>query len=97
MYAFEQSIIELFKLSNTLFDFDENEHYLSSSDLNIKFIPNITDKVIEKMIKEKQLTSVEELTNASKAGGACGNCIPEIENIDAHIIESMFKRYIENA
>jgi hypothetical protein len=23
--------------------------------------------------------------------------IPEIENIDAHIIESMFKRYIENA
>ena len=40
-----------------------------------------TDKEIEKAIRDNDLKTVEEITNATKAGGACGNCIPELEKI----------------
>jgi len=39
----------------------------------------VTDKEIEKIVREHDVTTVEELTNACKAGGGCGNCIPELE------------------
>lgn len=40
-----------------------------------------TDKEIEKIAREQKLTTAEEITNACKAGGGCGHCIPEIEKI----------------
>ncbi|MBN2703677.1 MAG: Fe-S cluster assembly protein NifU [Pontiellaceae bacterium] len=40
-----------------------------------------TDKEIEKLAREQNLTTVEDITNACKAGGGCGQCIPEIEKI----------------
>ena len=40
-----------------------------------------TDKEIEKLAREQHLTTVEDITNACKAGGGCGQCIPEIEAI----------------
>ncbi len=40
-----------------------------------------TDKEIEKLAREQNLTTVEDITNACKAGGGCGQCIPEIEAI----------------
>lgn len=45
-----------------------------------------TDKEIEKVAREQKLTSAEEVTNACKAGGGCGQCIPEIEEIINRII-----------
>ncbi|MFW6253811.1 MAG: Fe-S cluster assembly protein NifU [Chitinivibrionales bacterium] len=42
---------------------------------------NVTDHDIEKAIKENNLTSVDEITNYTKAGGGCGGCIPQIEEI----------------
>jgi NifU-like protein len=44
-----------------------------------------TDKEIEKIAREQQLTTAEEITNACKAGGGCGHCIPEIEKIVARV------------
>lgn len=41
----------------------------------------VTEKDIRKMVAERMLSSAEEVTNGLKAGGACGNCIPEIEKI----------------
>lgn len=41
----------------------------------------ITDEQIVKAIKENQLTTVEEITNYTKAGGGCGGCIEDIERI----------------
>jgi NifU-like protein len=41
----------------------------------------VTDKEIERVIRENDLTSVEQVTNYCKAGGGCGGCQGEIEKI----------------
>lgn len=41
----------------------------------------VTDKKIIRAIKENNLKTVEEVTNYTKAGGGCGKCKPEIENL----------------
>jgi len=41
----------------------------------------VTDRKIEKVIRENNLTTVEQVTNYTKAGGGCGSCIPRIEEI----------------
>lgn len=45
-----------------------------------------TDKEIERIARERKLTTAEEITNACKAGGGCGQCIPEIEAIINRVI-----------
>jgi NifU-like protein len=41
----------------------------------------VTDKEIERVTRENNVQSLEELTNACKAGGGCGNCLPELQKI----------------
>ncbi len=41
----------------------------------------VTDKKIERTIKENNLHTLEEVTNFTKAGGACGSCHWKIEEI----------------
>ena len=41
----------------------------------------VTDKEIERVIRENNLSTVEEVTNYCKAGGGCGGCKGEIEKI----------------
>jgi NifU-like protein len=41
----------------------------------------VTDKEIEKAIRENNLTTVEEVTNYTKAGGGCGGCHEDIQTI----------------
>ena len=41
----------------------------------------VTEREIERVIRENDLTSVEQLTNYCKAGGGCGGCQGEIEKI----------------
>jgi NifU-like protein len=41
----------------------------------------ITESKIQKVIEEDHLTTLEEVTNYTKAGGGCGACIDEIETI----------------
>jgi len=43
----------------------------------------VTDPLIRKVIRENGLSTVEEITNYTKAGGGCGSCIPRIEDIIA--------------
>jgi NifU-like protein len=41
----------------------------------------VTDREIERAIRENNLTTVEEVTNYTKAGGGCGNCHDTIAEI----------------
>jgi NifU-like protein len=41
----------------------------------------VTEDEIERVIKDNNLTTVEEVTNYCKAGGGCGGCKGEIEKI----------------
>jgi len=45
----------------------------------------VTEEEIERVVRDNNLASVEEVTNYCKAGGGCGNCKPDIEAIIARI------------
>ena len=42
---------------------------------------DVTEDKIRKVAIENHLTTVDEVTHFTKAGGGCGTCIPDIENI----------------
>jgi len=41
----------------------------------------VTDTLIKKVVRENDLSTVEDITNYTKAGGACGSCLHKIEDI----------------
>jgi len=41
----------------------------------------VSEEKIRKVAMESRLTTVEEITNYTKAGGGCGTCVPAIEAI----------------
>ncbi|MBM4312388.1 MAG: Fe-S cluster assembly protein NifU [Deltaproteobacteria bacterium] len=41
----------------------------------------VTDREIERAVRENNLTTVEDVTNYTKAGGGCGNCHDAIRKI----------------
>jgi NifU-like protein len=45
----------------------------------------VTETDIERTIRENDLTTVEQVTNYTKAGGGCGGCRPEIAKIIARV------------
>jgi NifU-like protein len=45
----------------------------------------VTDREIERAVRENNLTTIEEVTNYTKAGGGCGNCHEAIEKIISRI------------
>ena len=45
----------------------------------------VTDRLIEKVVREHRLRTVEEVTHYTKAGGGCGGCHRDIEAIIAKV------------
>jgi len=45
----------------------------------------VTDKQIRDVVKENNLSTVEEVTNYTKAGGGCGQCHEKIEQLIAEV------------
>lgn len=41
----------------------------------------ITDEQVRRAVKENDLKTVEEITNFTKAGGGCGDCLPDLARI----------------
>ncbi len=48
----------------------------------------VTEKKIRDVILEHKLTTVEQVTNYTKAGGGCGGCIPDIKRILADVMHT---------
>jgi NifU-like protein len=46
----------------------------------------VTEPEIEKVVRTNRLTTVEEITQFTKAGGGCGKCVPELEAILSRIL-----------
>ena len=45
----------------------------------------VTDKLIEKIVREHDLKTVEQVTHYTKAGGGCRGCHPQVEEIIAKV------------
>jgi NifU-like protein len=41
----------------------------------------VTEEEIERTVRENGLTTVEQITHFTKAGGGCGNCKPDLQTI----------------
>ncbi len=48
----------------------------------------LTDGEIERAVRQNHLTSIEEVTNYTKAGGGCGNCHEKIQAIIDRVYET---------
>jgi NifU-like protein len=46
----------------------------------------ITDTFLKKVIETNRLTTAEQVTHFTKAGGACGGCIPKIQDLIAQVL-----------
>jgi NifU-like protein len=57
----------------------------------------VTEKEIERIIRDDDLTTVEQVTNYCKAGGGCGGCKGEIEKIIERIQGDKAGRILETA
>jgi NifU-like protein len=51
----------------------------------------VTDKEIERAIRENDLNTVEQVTYYTKAGGGCGQCHPKIEALIERVRKEMEK------
>jgi NifU-like protein len=51
----------------------------------------VTDKEIERAIRENDLTTLDQVTYYTKAGGGCGQCHPKIEAIIEKVRKEMEK------
>jgi NifU-like protein len=46
----------------------------------------LTDLFLKKVIASNKLTTAEQVTHFTKAGGACGGCIPKIKELIAEVL-----------
>lgn len=54
---------------------------MEENDYEVCHCNEVMKSTIVKAIKEKNLTTVEEVQEATDAGIVCGGCIPDIEEI----------------
>ena len=49
----------------------------------------VTDKHIERVVRDNHLTTIEQVTNYTKAGGACQSCHQQIQDIIDRVTREM--------
>ncbi|MGE4559816.1 MAG: Fe-S cluster assembly protein NifU [Desulfobulbus sp.] len=55
----------------------------------------VTDLEIIRAIKENSLTSVEEITNFTKAGGGCGKCEDRLKALLSETVEGQSQQHVD--
>lgn len=60
---------------------EEYQHVENPEENIICHCFGVTEAKIRQIIIDHKLTTVEEVTNYTKAGGGCGNCVPDIQKI----------------
>lgn len=55
----------------------------------------VTEREIERVVRENGLRTVEQVTNYTKAGGGCGGCAPKIEAIIERVSGERKNRPVE--
>lgn len=68
-------------LENALKDYYKEDYEEPTKDKMVCKCFNVTEKQLINAIKENNLKTLEEVTNYTKAGGACGHCKDSIRNI----------------
>ncbi|MFO7821213.1 MAG: Fe-S cluster assembly protein NifU [Lentisphaeria bacterium] len=59
----------------------EGEYDPQGLDRTVCYCFSVTERKIRDVIKANNLTTVDEITHYCKAGGGCGGCKPELQNI----------------
>lgn len=54
----------------------------------------VPESVIERAVRLRRLTTVEEITAATKAGGGCHSCHPDLEAILARYKKGIYKQHL---
>ncbi|MEW5725563.1 MAG: Fe-S cluster assembly protein NifU, partial [Thermodesulfobacteriota bacterium] len=57
----------------------------------------VTDRDIERVVEQNNLTTLEEVTDYTKAGGGCGNCHEKIEALLYRVMQKRKKQEAEKA
>ncbi|NMA44095.1 MAG: Fe-S cluster assembly protein NifU [Oligosphaeraceae bacterium] len=85
MEAFQAAIKDLKKKFPEI-ELPEVQHEAQGQDRIVCHCFNVSEAKIREVTRANDLTSVEQITHYSKAGGGCGECIPEIEKILADVL-----------
>ena len=68
----------------------DHEHAAQDGEIICKCF-GLTDGFLRKVIEQNRLHSAEQVTHFTKAGGACGGCIPKIKEIIAEVFGEQAK------
>ncbi|QWV92003.1 Fe-S cluster assembly protein NifU [Geomonas oryzisoli] len=71
-----------------------HDHVESEGELVCKCF-GLTDVFLKKVIASNKLTTAEQVTHFTKAGGACGGCIPKIKELIAEVLGEEKKAAVE--
>lgn len=64
----------------------DHDHDLSQEGEIVCKCFGLTDGFLRKVIEQNRLHTAEQVTHFTKAGGACGGCIPKIKEIIAEVL-----------
>ena len=87
MEALEAAINSYRGIKAPACDVPDGEKIVGKAASNLCRCFGVTDKKIMQVVEMNNLTTVEQVTNYTKAGGGCGQCRPQIEEILAKVVK----------
>jgi NifU-like protein len=82
--------VAIAKYRGTEVKIHDHEHAVQEGEIVCKCF-GLTDQFLKKVIAANKLHTAEQVTHFTKAGGACGGCIPKITEIIAEVFHEQPK------